>query len=151
MEIEDIPIPVDALVEVLNGLVQACHDGELGFSARASEECQWAASDAFVNRARQFAEAARELEEIVGSLGSEASRGGSSLGAVHRGLNEAESIAGIGNASSTLEECERSELAALGQYRAALQKRLPSDIERLLRRHLGLFESNVRPIGERMA
>ena len=83
-------------------------------------------------RQRECSAAARELQEMVRSIGGEPEIGSSVGGALHRGwLNIKVAITGKDDLT-VLNECERGEDTAVESYLKALQKNLPPEIKAIV-------------------
>ncbi len=124
----------DELMETLQKLADTCRDGEKGYAmaARAVENQELGVI--LDNYSQQRASFVSELEGEVRRLGGSPGRGGSALGAVHRGWMNVKGSSGGDQESSIISECERGEDGAVRDYRKALQRPLPSDIRTLIER-----------------
>jgi uncharacterized protein (TIGR02284 family) len=124
----------DDIVSTLNDLIETCKDGEEGFRTCAEDVMGLQFKQMFTTRSQRCASAARELQELVRSLGGDPEQH-SSLGAtLHRRWVDIKSaILGKDN-EAVLNECERGEDMALRSYRNALAKELPTPIRLVVER-----------------
>jgi uncharacterized protein (TIGR02284 family) len=114
------------IIETMNDLIVACHDGHKGYqeAARGVEDIGIRGLfGRFALQRRQFAE---ELVPIVVRMGGKAKKGGSARAAVHRDLIDLKKAATGGDIGGIFEECERGDLAAIRTYEQALAKGLPA-------------------------
>jgi uncharacterized protein (TIGR02284 family) len=111
-----------SIVSTLNGLIEACKDGQKGFRAAAenvrNEDFQLLFSD--LSTQRQYF--ARELKRLVGNFGGKTETNGSFSAAIHRGWMNLKAVVSSGDDRAILAECERGEDAAVADYREALQR-----------------------------
>ena len=130
------------LTETLNDLVENCKDGEYGFKTCAEHARSADLKQFFARRARECAEAARELQDLVARLGGEPDTSGTASGAVHRGWIAVRGTLALNDDKAMLNECERGEDVAVARYRKALEKGLPSDVEAVVRRQFEGVQRN---------
>jgi len=130
----------EAIVETLNELIEACKDGEYGFTACARHVSSAQLRLLLTERADDCIRSAEELQSLVVRFGGEPETEGSGLAALHRGwLAMRSSLAGYSD-QAMLAECEREEDLALARYRAALGERLPEDVRAVVaRQQLGVL------------
>ncbi len=115
----------DDAIDTLNNLLEICRDGEFGFTESAEHTKTQMVKTVFLQRAQDCRSAAAELQELIIEMGGEPDEGGSVSGAMHRGwVSVKGTLAGFSDINM-LEECERAEDVALGQYRKALKQDLP--------------------------
>lgn len=124
----------DAIIAVLNDLIEISKDGERGFRTAADDVEETPLKQFFLNGAQQCKEGARELKTEVLRAGGDPERSGSVAGALHRGWVEVKSMLTGRNAQAVLDEVERGEDAAVRAYRAALEKPLPHDVRSIVQR-----------------
>ena len=126
----------DDVVDVLNDLIETCHDGQYGFSSSAEHVKSNDLRLLFTQRAADCQRAAEELQGLVVEYGGKPDDGGSASGAVHRGwVSVKGTLAGYSD-KAMLEECERGEDAAVARYRKALKEELPANVRALVERQL---------------
>ncbi len=131
--------------EVLNSLIEACHDGENGFHAAAEAVEDPDLKVFFTRYATQRAEYATELQALVDALGASPQAGGTAAAAVHRGWINLKSALTAKDPAAIVAEAKRGEQVAAGEYRQALEKVLPSDVrEHVQKQYAGVLESNDR-------
>ena len=117
------------VVDVLNDLLENTRDGEYGFTACAEEvDATSQLKTVFNDRAMQCRSAATELIVLISRYGGTPADGGTASGALHRAWVHTKAAVGANSPTSLLEECERSEDAALARYRKALKAELPTDV-----------------------
>lgn len=132
----------DDVVDVLNKLLEISHDGEYGFR-ECAERAQAQDIRTLLNRrADDCRMAAAELQSLVRQAGGEPDEGGTVGGALHRGwVSVRGSMSGYSD-RAMLDECERGEDAALGQYRKALKYDLPPETKLAVERQLQGVQRN---------
>lgn len=123
------------IVDTLNDLVATCKDSEYGFTTCAKHVESSELRNLFTQWAAEFQHAANELQTYVVQYGGEPDKGGSAIGALHRGwLAVRSSLVGYSD-HAMLEECEREEDHALARYRKALKNEaLPEELRALIER-----------------
>ena len=137
---------------ILNDLIETCKDGDEGFRSAAEKLKDSAIRSQFIQFSRQRAQFAGELQAEVTRMGGEPATSGSTTGAMHRGWIGLKSALTGDNDHSILEEAERGEDAAVKNYRDALSKGLPGDIEAIVHRQLREIQqthNTVRTIRDR--
>ena len=123
------------VVDVLNDLLENTRDGEYGFMACAEEvETTSQLKSVFNERATQCRSAAFELVALISQYGGTPADGGTASGALHRAWVHTKAAVGANSPTSLLEECERSEDAALARYLKALKADLPADVRAVVGR-----------------
>ena len=120
----------------LNDLIETCKDGDEGFRAAAEKVKDATIKSDFLKYSRQRAGFAGELQAEVTRIGGEPAKSGSTAGAIHRGWIGLKSAVTGDSDHGILEEAERGEDAAVKNYRDALNKKLPGDIEAIVSRQL---------------
>ena len=144
----------DNVVDVLNDLIETCHDGQYGFNASAEHVKSNELRLLFTQRAADCQRGAEELQALVTEYGGQPDVGGSATGAVHRGwVSVRGSLAGYTD-QAMLEECERGEDAALARYRKALRDEdLPANVRAVVERQLQGVQRNhdqIKALRDRM-
>lgn len=117
------------LISVLNGLVETCKDGEKGFRTAAEGITNGELATLFLNYAEQRASFAAELQAEVRRLGGDPETGGTAMGAVHRGWIDIKSAVAGKDEGAVITEAERGEDHAVREYREALEKNLPTNVQ----------------------
>lgn len=117
------------LISVLNGLVETCKDGEKGFRTAAEGITNGELATLFLNYAEQRASFAAELQAEVRRLGGDPETGGTAMGAVHRGWIDIKSAVAGKDEGAVITEAERGEDHAVHEYREALEKNLPTNVQ----------------------
>lgn len=115
----------DATLLALNDLLMANRDAERGYGEAGDLVRLPDLVELFAGFALQRGKFAVELEERIGALRGTPVKGGSPLGALHRGWMDLKVAADedITHAHAILAECERAEDIALKVYAAALKLR----------------------------
>src|SRR5262245_36632758 len=114
-------------ITILNGLIEACKNGEKGFREAADSLKNPQQESFFHDYARLRNKFARELQSHVRKLGGDPDRKGSFTGAIHRGWMNLRSSLNKGD-NAIISECKRGEQAALKNYEQALKKKMPDDL-----------------------
>ncbi len=121
-------------IDLLNGLIETCKDGENGFRSAAEGVEDNNLKRLFQSYSQQRAEFAAELKAEVLRAGDDPSKSGHVLGAIHRGwINIMAAVTGKDEAA-IIAECERGEDVAVRNYREALEKPLPVDLRAIVER-----------------
>ena len=124
----------DRTIEILNDVLETCHDGEKGFRA-AADAAQSAELKTFLNQsATQRATFASELTKVVTTLGGEPHTTGHVAGALHRGWLNIKTAISKHDDRAILEECEKGEDAAKEAFTKALKEPLPTDLRATIER-----------------
>jgi len=135
-----------AVIDILNGLIEACADGAYGFASCADYSNISQHQALFRQQAQQCMEAGEQLHAQVMRLGGTPTRGGSASGALHRGWVAVRgTLSGLRD-ESILAECERGETVALARYQLALEHTLPADVRGLVQRHKQGLRTNLGQI-----
>ena len=121
------------VIEVLNGLIETCKDGELGFKTAAEGLTDSETRILFQQFSRQRGEMARELQSEVKRLGGDPEKSGSFSGAAHRGWMNIKSVVTGKDDAAIIAEAERGEDSAKGVYEEAMKGPLPVQTLALLR------------------
>lgn len=109
-----------AVISVMNELIETLKDGELGFQAAAEDVTRNDLKQIFKSYSSQRAEFARVLQSQVEGAGEEPEQSGSIGGALHRGWINLRASMSSRDELAILEECERGEDAAVNAYSEAL-------------------------------
>ena len=125
----------DKITSQLNELIETSKDGENGFRKAAQDTKDAELVQVFSRGAERCAQGARELQDLVRSLGGDPDRTGSTAAALHRGwLNVKEAVTGRDD-KAILEEVERGEDYAKARYRDVLQQQnLPANVKAVVER-----------------
>ena len=123
------------VIDVLNDLVESCHDGEYGFRKSAEHAKSSDIQTLLLRHASECAAAAAELEQLIRARGGKPDDGGTVAGALHRGWVSVRTALTSNDDKAVLEECERGEDAAVARYRKALKHdALPADVRAVIER-----------------
>lgn len=124
----------DDVIDVLNDLLETSRNGEYGFRTSAEQVKAQDVKTLLARRADDCREAALELQSLIRQSGGKTDEGGTVAGALHRGWVSVKSVLSGHSDLAVLEECERGEDAALGQYRKALKQELPASVRTVVER-----------------
>lgn len=133
----------DDIISTLNNLIETSKDGEEGFRTCAEDAMGLQLKTLFTTRSQRCATAARELQDLVRSLGGDPETDSSFTATLHRRwINIKSAVLGKDN-EAILNECERGEDMALRSYRAALAKDLPAPIRAVVdRQYQGVLQNH---------
>jgi uncharacterized protein (TIGR02284 family) len=124
----------DKVVSVLNNVIETCIDGDQGFRDCANNISDPQLKTFFTERANSCQVAAKQLQELVVSLGGRVETSGSVSGAMHRRWVDIKSLITGKSDTAILDECERGEDVAVRSYRNALDQSLPEHVRMILQR-----------------
>jgi uncharacterized protein (TIGR02284 family) len=133
----------------MNDLIETNKDGEEGFRACAEHVKDSELRTVFNQYSLQRSRFAGDLQAEVLNLGTEPEKSGSTAGTMHRGWMELKGkIAGYDD-HAILEECERGEDSAVKNYREALGKDLPNNLEQIIQsqyKEVQAAHNNIRAL-----
>jgi uncharacterized protein (TIGR02284 family) len=132
----------------LNDLIETSKDGQEGFQTSAEKLKDPEIRTIFLKLSRQRASFAGELQAEVTRIGGEPAKSGSTAGAIHRGWIGLKSALTGDSDQAILEEAERGEDAAVKNYREALNKELPSDLESIVSRQFSEIQQSHNAVRE---
>jgi uncharacterized protein (TIGR02284 family) len=122
----------DRAIAAIRSVIEACRDGERGYSCAADDvQDQWL-RQLFWEYADQRSGFAKALEKEVVRLGGSIDPHPSVAGWIHRKWLDFRSALEHGSAIALLLECERGENAARVRYEHALRVPLPPSAQELL-------------------
>jgi len=136
----------DKTVSCLNDLIETSKDGERGFTKSAQDANDPQLKSVFNEGARRCREAIVELQALVRAEGGDPDNTGSVSGAIHRGWVSLREAVTSRDDEAILEEVERGEDYAKGQYRKALDEQaLPSSLREVIdRQYRGVIANHDR-------
>ena len=140
----------DAVVSVLNDLIETCKDGANGFRTSAAAVKSPEAKALFTSRVQLIEHAAAELQAAVRRLGGDPETTGSVAATLHRGWIDLKSAVTGKDDAAIITECERGEQVAVKNYEDALEKGLPADVRTIVeRQYRGAIQNleRVRALG----
>ena len=114
----------DEQIATLNDLIETCKKGEERFRMGSEGAGDPHLKTELSNRARNCAQSARELQDLVLSLGGELANHSSVSGALHRRWIDIKAAILGKDDEAILTECEHGEDLAVRSYRRALDKNL---------------------------
>ncbi|MGC4072807.1 MAG: PA2169 family four-helix-bundle protein [Nibricoccus sp.] len=109
-------------IDLLNNLIETCKDGCEGFKTAADDAKDPQLQAVFRRYSAQRADFARELRQLVGTLGGDPDKHGSITGALHRGWINIKAAVSSNEPHAVLAEAERGEDAAVAAYRDASEQ-----------------------------
>jgi len=124
----------DDTIDLLNGLIETCKDGENGFRAAAEGVNEPQLQRLFLSYAKQRGEFAAELQACVAQVGGKPADDGHLAGAFHRGWINIKAAVSGKDEGAIVAECERGEDVAVRNYGKALEAGLPADIRGIVER-----------------
>jgi uncharacterized protein (TIGR02284 family) len=105
----------ETIVE-LNGLIQTCRDGELGYGAAATDVRNTELESVFTGYAKQRGQFVRSLQAEVKRLGGDPERAGSAGGTLLRGWMDLKSSLTRGSGAAIIAACETGEEVAVAAF-----------------------------------
>jgi len=105
----------DTIAE-LNGLIETCKNGELGYAAAAADVRNTELESVFTEYSKQRGQFAKSLQAEVERLGGKPEQSGSVSGTVARGWMDLKSALSSGSALAIIASCESAELAAAAAF-----------------------------------
>lgn len=131
----------DDVISCLNGLIETNKDGQQGFQEAADGVERSDLKSLFYEFSQQRSQFAGELQSLVRSLGGDPENSGSIGGAIHRGwINIKAAVTGKDD-HAILNECERGEDVAKGEYKKALEKNLPANVQQTIQQQAGAIQA----------
>jgi uncharacterized protein (TIGR02284 family) len=109
-------------IDVLNTLIETCKDGCEGFKTAAADSKDAELQTIFNRYSAQRADFARELRQLVSTLGGDPDKSGSVTGALHRGWINIKAAVSSNEPHAVLAEAERGEDAAVSAFRNASEQ-----------------------------
>ncbi len=110
------PVTPDEIIARLNGLMEACRDGERGYRTAAADVHNTELQTIFEEYAHQRAGFVKELEAEVIRLGGTPEETGSIAAAVHRGWMDLKAGLTGGGVHAIVAACETGEDAAQAAF-----------------------------------
>ncbi|MGH7536441.1 MAG: ferritin-like domain-containing protein [Gemmatimonadales bacterium] len=124
----------DETIDLLNGLIETCKDGENGFRTAAEGVNDPSLQRLFLSYAQQRGEFAAELQACVAQVGGKPAVDGHLAGAFHRGWINIKAAVSGKDEGAIVAECERGEDVAVSNYRKALESGFAADIRSIVER-----------------
>ncbi len=122
------------VVSTLDGLIETCRDGEIGYKDAANGVQSTELKAIFTRFSAQRTQDISDLQAEVTRHGGDPQKGGSLAGALHRGWLNLKAAVTNQDDKAILDECERGEDVAVKAYKDALAKALPTHIQTLVDR-----------------
>lgn len=123
----------DKVVSVLNDLLEVSKDGEEGFERAAAEVEDSSVKSVLEECAAHCRSGVQELKSEVRRRGGDPDKGGTIVGAMHRGWVNVKAAVTGHDTKAVLNECERGEDYAKSRYAEALDEDdLPSEVRSLI-------------------
>jgi uncharacterized protein (TIGR02284 family) len=123
----------DTIAE-LNGLIQTCKDGELGYTAAATHVRNTELETVFTEYAAQRRRFARSLHSEVERLGGHPEDSGSAGGTLLRGWLELKSAVTSGSGAAVIASCETGEEVAVAAFAWAVNLDMSGQTRSLVER-----------------
>lgn len=140
--------------DILNNLIETCRDGQNGFREAAEHIKNPEVREFFNQQSLLRAQFASDLEAEVRRLGEpDVDTKGSTLAAMHRAWIDLKSALGGGD-EAIISAAETGEDSAKKAYEEALQKKLPGDVQEIVRRQADSViqaHNHVRDLRDRKA
>ena len=124
----------DELISTLNNLIETSKDGAEGFKTCSEDASDPHLKEELAKRSEGCTLAARELQDLVISLGGKPATGTSVAGTLHRRWVDIKAAILGKDDEAILNECERGEDTAVRSYRRALDKSLPPEVNLVIER-----------------
>jgi uncharacterized protein (TIGR02284 family) len=121
----------EKLIGVLNQLITTCYESRDGYNKASTTVDSLSLEVLFTSYADQRDQFARELSDIVLSMGGIPAQKGNVLGLTYRAWSAVRRL-NSSDYQAILAICAQSEHAAFDIYREALNQKLPSQIELIL-------------------
>ena len=122
------------VTDVLNGLIETAKDGEEGFRQAAEKAQASSLQSLFTKYSSQRATYAQELQQLVAGLGEKPAESGHVAASFHRGWIGLKASLAKNDDKAIIDECEAGEDAAMKNYKEALTKTLPANIQQVIER-----------------
>ncbi len=100
----------------LNGLIQTCRDGELGYGSAAADVRNTELETVFTGYAKQRRQFVRNLQTEVRRLGGQPDDSGSAGGTLLRGWMDLKSSVTAGSGDAVIATCETGEEVAVAAF-----------------------------------
>ena len=126
----------DAVLTAVRSILDACRDGEHGYTQAANDVQDARLKELFTLYADQRRGFAGAIEKLIPSLAAEPRHADSLGGRIHRRWLDIRAKIDHGSAASMLAECERGENAARTRYEHALRLPMPTHLRETLLGHL---------------
>lgn len=130
------------VISILNNLIETSKDGEEGFRTSAENIDDGLLKSFFLRRSLEVANSAKELQEVVRSLGSEPETSASLSGTLHRRWVDIKTAITSNDNLAVLDEVERGEDVALNAYKEAVVQELPAYVREIVQRQLEGVQRN---------
>jgi len=119
-------------VAYLNGLIETCRNGELGYAEAARLVEDTRLQTILEGYSKERAGFVKTLQAEVRKLGGTPAESGTLGGALHRGWMEFKSVATLGDGASILAACETGESSAWTHYKEATDSQISGESRALV-------------------
>jgi uncharacterized protein (TIGR02284 family) len=109
-------VTTEETIAELNGLIETCKNGELGYAAAAADARNTELETVFTQYSKQRGQFAKSLQAEVERLGGKPEQSGSVGGTLARGWMDLKSALSSGSAAAIIASCESAELAAMAAF-----------------------------------
>jgi len=143
----------EEVVSTLNDLIVTCKDGQNGYQTAAENVDHSEYKTLFKKYCQQRAGFANELQTEVKNHGGDPEDSGSISASLHRGWMNIKTAVTGDDIEDIISECEEGEDAALENYKDALEKDLPTDVQSLVKRQRDEVQEahdNIRSIEKKV-
>ncbi|HSH72633.1 MAG TPA: PA2169 family four-helix-bundle protein [Methylophilaceae bacterium] len=130
------------VITILNNLIETSKDGEEGFRSSAENINDGLLKSFFLRRSLEVAGSAKELQEVVRSLGGEPETTASITGSLHRRWVDIKTAITSNDNLAVLNEVERGEDVALKAYKEAVVQDLPVYVRDIVQKQLEGVQRN---------
>jgi uncharacterized protein (TIGR02284 family) len=122
----------DETVSHLNGLIETCRNGELGYAEAARLVDDTRLQTIFEGYSKERAGYVKELQAEVTKLGGTPAESGTLGAALHRGWMEFKAVATLGDGSAILSACRTGEDSAWTHYKEATDSEISGESRTLV-------------------
>jgi uncharacterized protein (TIGR02284 family) len=134
---------VEETISCLNGLIETCRNGELGYAEAARLVKDTRLETILEGYAKERAGFVRALQAEVRKLGGTPAESGTIGAAMHRGWMELKSLATLGSGGAILAACETGEDSAWTHYKEATDSDISGESRTLIDKQWGKIKEAI--------
>ena len=134
---------VEETISCLNGLIETCRNGELGYAEAARLVKDTRLETILEGYAKERAGFVRALQAEVRKLGGTPAESGTIGAAMHRGWMELKSLATLGSGGAILAACETGEDSAWTHYKEATDSDISGESRTLIDKQWGKVKEAI--------
>ena len=134
---------VEETISCLNGLIETCRNGELGYAEAARLVKDKRLETILEGYAKERAGFVRALQAEVRKLGGTPAESGTIGAAMHRGWMELKSLATLGSGGAILAACETGEDSAWTHYKEATDSDISGESRTLIDKQWGKVKEAI--------